>query len=216
MNNCFEKYKNIHKGKSAVLFGTGPSVNEYNDIYNLVKIGSNEIVYKPYIMDYYFIGDAGNSHRGFNSDRLAYMDYTPNIAKFYRTTTRDIKGMPSGLKDGYYYSVTDKVRSGGMLYSDITQGLGMYATISLEALQFSLYTGVKNIYLVGHDCDYTDGSFYDKDNAKLEYNRYMLNAWKVAQSWVEKNYPESFIGIINPIKLDIFPECGYDDIKENR
>ena len=215
MNDCFQEYKGKHEGKSVVLFGTGPTVDEYKDIHDVVKIGTNEIIYKPYVMDYYFIGDAGNSNRGFNSDRLAYMDYKPRIAKFYRASRRGINGMPSGLKDGYYYSVTDKVRSGGMLYSDITQGLGMYATISLEALQFALYTGVKNVYLVGHDCDYTDGSFYDKDNAKYEYNAYMINAWKIANKWVQKNYPGTFIGIINPVKLDIFQECGYKDIKEN-
>ena len=215
MNNCFEKYKNIHKGKSAVLFGTGPSVNEYNDIYNLVKIGSNEIVYKPYIMDYYFIGDAGNSHRGFNSDRLAYMDYTPNIAKFYRMDERNTKGMPDGLKDGYYYKVTDKIRTGGQFYKDIDQGIGMYASISIEALQFILYTGVSHLYLVGQDCDYRDGSFHDSDATDIN-TRFMKNCWSVARDWTEKKYPEVFIGIINPVGMMEFPECEYDDIKENR
>ena len=98
---------------------------------------------------------------------------------------------------------------------DISKGhLKAVASISFEILQFMLYCGVKNIFLVGHDCDYSDGTFAKIMIGKQQgADYYILRYWKIVKMWLLNNYPDVNIRVINPVALDIFPEATANDIK---
>ena len=87
------------------------------------------------------------------------------------------------------------------------------ASISFEALQFMLYTGVTKIYLVGHDCDYTEGTFTGTPTGRWHDAGYYIHKyWKVVKEWVEVHYPEVEIYSINPVGLSIFPTIIEEEI----
>jgi hypothetical protein len=216
LNECFLKYKDKHVGKKGILFGTAPSVNEYDEhqdkFKDFIKFGSNEIIYKPYKMDYYFIGDVGNKKRGYLSDPETYENYQPNIAKFYRTKAKKISGhltcgMPEG-KDAIYYNINFRInRSTGELQKDITEKFGAYATISLDVLQFVVYTGIKDIYLIGHDCNYSNGTFKTKCNQGASH---IVGAWDKTVEYLKEN--DVNVYSVNPVSLKIFKEVKYSEL----
>jgi hypothetical protein len=214
MNECFSEFKDKHKGQSAICFGTGQTLNKYEDKYNVVKCGSNEIIYKDYKMDYYFLGDPGSVKRGYLSDPESYDEYKPNIAKFYRKDgTKGYRGIKSKCENAIRYEI-DGQRNGGKFNKDISEGMYAFATISLECMQFLLYTGIKRIYLVGHDCNYNTGSFKSPDFRMK--NQHILSAWQKLNGFLELEYPDVEVYSINPVSLKVFKVCEFEDIKQNK
>ena len=97
---------------------------------------------------------------------------------------------------------------------DISKGsLTAVASISFEILQFMLFCGVKKIYLVGHDCNYDQGTFAKIMIGKQQGAGYWIaRYWKIVKGWVEENYPDVEIYSINPVALDIFPTVKQNNI----
>jgi len=88
------------------------------------------------------------------------------------------------------------------------------SSISFEVLQFILHTGVKNIFLVGHDCDYSNGTFAKIMIGKQQRADYYIHRyWKVVDEWIKENYPNVNIFSINPVALDIFPTKTIEEMK---
>jgi len=210
INEIFKKYKNKHIGETCIFYGTGPSINNFINNFDAIRVGTNEIIYKPYFMHYYFIGDPGNKGRGYLSDPEAYDNYNPLIAKFTRKKHYKVAGFSKGN-----YEITDRLYYDGIYYTDISQGMGCLASISMEAMQFILYAGFKRIYLVGHDCTYDHGSFWDKEQSKKIDAGQMIKAWRYMKKFIDDNYPGVSVYSINPVNLDIFPEWKQQYIIEN-
>ena len=60
--DTFGEYKNIHYGKSIVIFATGPSLNKYKPIKNIISIGVNKAcLYDKITLDYFFAADYLNT-----------------------------------------------------------------------------------------------------------------------------------------------------------
>jgi hypothetical protein len=188
VNDCLIPYKDKHKGEKALLFGTGPSLLKYDGRFNdRVKFGSNEIVHYDTLMDYYMIGDQGSNKRGYKKNPEIYHDYQPNIAKFYRiydVRNKRQKSMPEGL-EGTYYNVTHQFKNKGDLRLNLTNSFGSGCSISFELLQFIVWTGVRDIILVGMDADYHSGTFHCGE--KPGDGHYQIQMWGHAKNWAEDN-----------------------------
>ena len=222
MNNAFIPYKNKHSGETCFVFGTGPSLiqfgsSKYADkVSNSVTIGANEIIHYNINMDYYFIGDAGNAHKGFNSNPEAYIKYKPNIDKFFRSDKQVAKHIPQLPQDvqGVSYYKTSGWSFKHPLYKnlahkfnkDITKEILDCGSIILEALQFALYCGFKSIYLVGCDCDYSKGTFNTSNHIDHSLKNFMLSNWVKIKNFIDKEYPEVSIITINPVGMNLFGE----------
>lgn len=147
MNECFLKYKDIYKGRTALLMGTGITLRniinkELNPEY--IKIGVNSFVYNSYIgLDYFFAGDP-NGDKGYNKNRDIYNNYEVNEQKFYRNPFENICGFDED-NNGTNYNISGK----NLFVDDISKGMGVHTSIIFEALQFIVYTGVSRIYLIG-------------------------------------------------------------------
>ena len=216
--NPFGAYKDRHLGESAIFYGSGPTIKEFStDRKDILKIGLNEQIYLDLDLDYLLMGDTFPR----NPDKFIncfedYNEYKPNITKFIRYQLWGERGrMPAGMKHSQYYTCTLGGSPQTCLFKkDISEGsLVGVASISFEALQFILYSGVKNIYLVGHDCDYTTGTFRTQFAGQHVEGNHMLQYWPLVKDWVEKNYPDVNIYSINPVALNIFPEAQIEDIK---
>jgi len=86
--NPFIDYKNKHLGESAILFGSGPTILEFNCGQvpsNVLRYGVNDQIFLDLNLDYWFMGDAmPQIPSKFYDKFLEYNDYQPNIQKFIR------------------------------------------------------------------------------------------------------------------------------------
>ena len=223
--NCFPQGVSIaelevrdHNSKTVYVFNV-----------NITKIGTKvtfeitvnsptdlplQIVDLKLNMDYYFIGDAGNAHKGFNSNPEAYIKYKPNIDKFFRSDKQVAKHIPQLPQDvqGVSYYKTSGWSFKHPLYKNLEQSFNKdiskqmvdSGSIILEVLQFALYCGFKNIYLVGCDCDYSKGTFNTSSHIDHTLKNFMLSGWAKIKNFIDKEYPEVNIITVNPVGMNLF------------
>tara|TARA_R100000008_G_scaffold86571_1_gene80218 strand:+ start:510 stop:1229 length:720 start_codon:yes stop_codon:yes gene_type:complete len=227
--NPFGPYMNKHSGQSAVFFGSGPSILQFDFATipdEFLRFGTNDQIFLEGIdLDYWFMGDAMPQVPSKFYDRFQeYDDYSPKKQKFVRYCNwkddRKISvpnwgevprngQLPLNLKNSKYYICDSGGNPSSCLFrKDISlENLVAVASISFEVLQFILFCGVKNIFLVGHDCDYSNGTFAKIMIGKQQQaDYYILRYWKIVKDWISKNYPDVKLFSINPVALDIFPE----------
>jgi hypothetical protein len=235
--NPFTPYKNIHFGESCIIFGSGPSILNF-DITTVPKhflrFGVNDQIFLNLSLDYWFMGDAmpqvpSKFYERFNE----YNEYLPRGQKFVRycnwVDNRHITipgwgkvprngQLPMNMKNSKYY-ICDWGGNPDMCVfkEDISKGhLFAVASITFEVLQFALYCGIKKIFLVGQDCDYSQGTF-----AKIMIGQSqgagpsIIRYWKLVKDWINVNYSDVEIYSINPVALDIFPEFSFS-LKEGK
>ena len=234
--NPFGPYKNKHLNTSAVFFGSGPTILDFD--FNRIpdgflRFGTNDQIFLDGIdLDYWFMGDALPQVPSKFYERLnEYNDYTPKKQKFVRYCMWEdnrrisIPGigevprngqLPLNLKNTKYY-MCDSGGNPDVCLFNKDLGIGKMlavSSISFEVLQFILHTGVKNIFLVGHDCDYSNGTFAKIMIGKQQRADYYIHRyWKVVDEWIKENYPNVNIFSINPVALDIFPTKTIEEMK---
>jgi len=200
------EYRDRHRGEECILLGGGPTVLDFDFRHaeGRILIGSNEAVYLPVRMDYYFIGDAGSRRRGFLSDPETYRSYQPRFEYFVRNKERGAYKPIPHIPGSKRYEVTTAT-GGPFLEFDLSRPLRDRGSISFEALQFALWCGFSRIILVGHDCTYAEGSFHSPkvDRATMRWGERILNAWsRIAQDLQGRR-----IEIVRPVAMREFPEA---------
>jgi len=213
----FFRFKGVNKNKTMVLLGAGPTLNHFEPIENAMYVGLNRTflfdkvqldylfaIDKVGIQDYYrefidygagkcikFIGD---QNMGINYQIPEYvaedsnaLRYKTNIGMYPHTFTVDIDSEP----------------------------LGNFCTVSLQAMQFMLYTRPKRIYIVGIDCNMSKaghfvGKSYDcsKRNENSQQNDdNSIKYWAGLNNFVQTYYPDTEVISVNPVGLrGIFKE----------
>lgn len=209
--STFTKFNNIHHNNPAIIFGTGPTLLDYNTETPLhqdsIKVGVNSIIFHdtPLDLDYYFIQDQGITEAHPNSyykSKTQYDRYRVNIQKFYGTsshkTNKNWYLSLDDCRDGHALPYLVNVRSDYAYTSNLdTEPVGDGHTVVMSAIQFLLYTGVKKIYLVGIDCT---GARIKETKSKV----YNLKGWYKMKQWIDTLHDVSIINI-NPVGLiDIF------------
>jgi len=235
IENPFASYKEKHLGETVVFYGSGPTILSFDPTVvpdNVLKIGTNDQIFLNLDLDYWFMGDAMPQIPSKFYDRFKeYDDFLPKYQKFVRYCNwkddRDIfvhpwgkvprnGQLPLNMKNTkYYIADSDGNPSECKFKKDISIGnLSCVASISFEALQFALYAGAKKIFLVGHDSDYTNGTFRGyKIGLSQGAGPCLINYWKLVKIWVSENYPDVEISSINPVGLrGIFPEAKIENI----
>ena len=205
-NKVFEKYKDIHKGKTAALFGSGPTANLYKPIDGVdINVGCNFIGDLPLfdqrkensiLLDYYFFGDRGRS-MGKN--------FKVKSAKFGAC---EVNGSPHPL----HYSEGEVLALGAHHMSvnndnptfeiDISEKPTHGQSVIFHALNFLLYAGLSKIYIVGCDCN--DRVCFDNrpiiNSGNGSYDMYKTG-WISAKNFIEQNNLDISIISVNPVGL---------------
>lgn len=209
-NKSLGRFRNIHSGKTAILFATGPSIKNYknlDDSENYIKIGVNRIYDYPQILktlNYYYYG----SHY--------YLDilHKENIEKI--CANKNITTFAAAYEDGRSHKDINRgnisperaIELGSIPFENtlhtFTNDVEKYCTrgesIIFPPLQHILYMGFDKIYLVGCDCGFTQGkSSGDTD---------LLNLWKGFKIFKDIHYPHVKIISVNPVSL----RGWFDDI----
>jgi len=178
LNSVFLPFKDKHVGYSAILFGTGPTLKDYDfleDNGTTLKVGVNGIIAKAIPLDYYFCG-----HVDARSQLYLPMikDIPVTYAKFAyvkfngsrRSTQLDGSKLTvcmSKLEAERLGLLPYEISSNVGFHDDITKHPLVNHLISFSALQFLVYTGIKVIYLVGQDAT----NIISCDDPEIDPNR---------------------------------------------
>jgi len=207
MNEHLKKYKDCHKGETAIFYGNGPTLNDYAGGIDGVTFGTNAIIDKQGVeLDYYFVGDPG-SKNGYLDKLDKYLAFKPKIKKFHRGESNKItcfiprKEGNQGEGDEWY-KIKEKRKFG--FSADCSNFVGAGVSISFEVMQFILYMGFEKVVLIGHDANYKDGSFNSKDTRLQHGSAMLVQSWRDMHEFLRDK--PIVVYVINPVSLKIFPE----------
>jgi len=211
---AFGGYKNKYQGRDVVLVGAGPTLNNYIPIENAIHVGCNRVFLNDKIkFDYLFVSDKGgieeyydefinykkDSCIKFVGDQWGSQEYQVPHSILNKTNVKRYKHLETILHPATVFTL------------DIDcEPLGNFSTVSLQAMQFILFTNPKRIYLVGMDTNAsTHGYFKGKAYAKAhlrkisqqQYDLKQKEHWTLIKPFIDNYYPETEIISINPVGL---------------
>jgi hypothetical protein len=230
----FEHFKDCHKGETAIFFGSGPSLKQFvnRDDINHVRVGVNETIFLDFLLDYLIVGDAADPKF---YDRLQdFHDYKPKKLKLMGRDPRpnlDVIQAVGGVDGSLYYDcklVPKPARHRPEFAHDLVNDkVSRWGSISFDVVQILAWMGFKNIILVGHDCDYTEGTFHtDRKVAKTlpriggeiplpsdaTVGQKLVDHWQQISKFLNVHYPELTVYSFNPRALSCFPEISEQDM----
>ena len=206
---AFAEFKGCHTGKKIAIFATGPSLNKYKEIPDIIKIGVNKSFLKDNLkLDYLFMQDWGVREYINELDNPKY----ENIIKFFGVAPEnsfDRKDcslkhaiIPESIvlkyKARQYFQHSSYLQSEIKFYKDIeTNYIECGGTVALAAMQFALYTNPAKIYLIGCDCS---NGHYITQNGNSRFT-HLIEPWIKLKEFANIYYPDTEIISVNPIGL---------------
>jgi hypothetical protein len=202
-NSKLEKFKDLHKGKSVIIFATGPSIKRYKPFdgsESCIKVGLNRIYdYKELVedIDYYYYGShftSDSEHRE-NLKRVCSMKGITSFASAYENG-RSHKDIGRGN-----VSPEQALELGSIPFENnlmtFTNDIAKYSTLGhsiiFPPLQHMLYMGFSEVYLVGCDGGFT--------KSLASGDTHLLYWWEKFKVFKEEYYKDVKITSINPISL---------------
>jgi len=208
----FAGFRNKFAGKTVVLVGAGPSVNKFKPIKNAIYVGLNRAFLLDSVkFDYLFsIDKAGifNIYDEFIKYPCVKFVGDQNLGPQYQIPESVINKI-----DGVRRYKTDAGFSSQFVTDIEYRPLGNFNTVSLQAMQFILYTNPKRIYLVGIDCS-GNGHFTDdtkkhiksfdlaiRGESQQKWADASIVFWHQLKQFADTYYPDTEIISVNPVGL---------------
>ena len=211
--DTFKKFKNCNVGKKVAVVGAGPTLNRYKLQKDTLHIGLNRAFLKEDVeFDYLFAIDI----LGIDFCKEAFFDYRPQkCIKFIgdQNAGKDWQIPENFLYKNniYRYKTTAGFMPDRIALDIDTEPLGNYYSVSLQAMQFALYTNPNKVYLVGIDCTTRKREHFTANELTRDpmergenisnYDDYSIEAWKEIKSFANTYYPETEIISVNPVGL---------------
>ena len=221
-NSLLKQFKEKHKDQSAIVFGTGPSLEEFN--WSLlpetpnVSAGVNYIIFRDEIkLDYYF--STHYIHRPGYDPPVHYADKIIEQSWKYKNMKVFIGAAPYArwaefpiekvekMHDAIVFELTNKI-GGNYFAFDIVSMPFYNHSIIFSPLQLLLYAGVKKIYLVGCDCGgkhsciaVKDGTGKLQNKRKPNHHITFIGHWRKFLRFKMAHYPDVEIISVNPVRL---------------
>ena len=208
----FSPYKACYTGKEIAIIATGPSLNHYKQIPNTINIGVNKAFLKHDLrLQYIFMQDYGA--------------IKPYIEKITSELYKDIKkfyGIISYPRYGCNFKKDKEIIiSESIIIRHAAEKFFLYSkyplhpiqfntdidktwfadggSVIFSAMQFSLFTNPRRIYLVGCDC--SNGYFDQTSDKKIKINKTLYKSWQELKKFADIYYPETEIISVNPVGL---------------
>ena len=206
----FGSYKNINKSKDIAIIATGPSLNNYKVIDNVIYIGVNKALFFDKIKFQYIFTQDYSANKTYIE---RYNDY-PGLIKFYGRLPNNFFGskelsiqhtlIPEStiLKHNAnkYYLYSKWPTNPLYFNTDIDKTwLADGGSVIFSAMQFALFTNPRRIYLVGCDC--SNGYFDQTSDKKTKINKTLYKSWQELKKFADIYYPETEIISVNPVGL---------------
>lgn len=227
-NSLLVPFKGKHEGQSAIVFGTGSSLEQFS--WSLlpetpdISAGVNFIIFRDDIkLDYYFAAhyihdsDAPPVHYadkiversrpkmhpdGFLIPRKGMQVFigAAPYARHVEFPLADVARMHNAI----VFELTDKFGSIHFAHDLVSMPFYNHSMI-FSPMQLLLYAGVKRIYLVGCDCggkysciDVKDGTQKIHSEREFDYHVGFVDYWKEFLPFKLKHYPDVEIISVNP------------------
>lgn len=213
MHSFFKPYKNKHMGEVAYIFGSGPTVNQFQEQEPGIYIAGNNAHRNPSIRDklsYIFFLYRGYQNY-YNNTSTVYGDYCqmirdlpPNVRKFcclnFHTTMDEptVQHIRNEVSNVDFYRVDEFPPPRKI---DIETEKLWNFSIVYGMVQFAVYAGFKKIYLVGCDC--TAGYFFNPVYEGEHFHRYeyYTGKWVDMKHYLQAYHPEVQVVSINPVGI---------------
>ena len=223
-NPEIEKLKDINKGETCFIIGHGPSIR-MSDLDTISKAGiasfgmnymSDMINNSSWRPDYYVVCDKAVEDI---YEKTRWDEYTKGKCFIADMNKKFLEGNTSD-KNIRYHSIRNTVGGKTEFSDDVSRKVCFGATVAYDCIQFAVYLGFKQIYLLGMDLvpykkddvspsQYTH--FYKgNDNGKLWIN-IIVNAYESAKCYAEQHG----IKIYNATRggyLEVFERVDFDDL----
>ena len=207
----FAGYRNKFAGKTVVLVGAGPSLNKFKPIKNAIYVGLNSaLLFDKVKFDFFFTIDNGGIKKIYdkviNYDCVKFIG-DQNLGKNWQIPESVIHKIPNAKR---YKTDVGFISKFAL---DIEyEPLANFNTVSLQAMQFILYTNPAKIYLVGIDCSsaghFTDNNdnhrTFDMASRGEDVNVWANDTtkyWHQLKEFADTYYPETEIISVNPVGL---------------
>lgn len=227
-SKVFPQFKNAHLNQTAVLVATGPTLNYYTPLNNVVNFGVNKACRRADIsLDYWFVIDyhaapelldeiKDASFKKFfgqcSSSSSNHPYIRPQWGERYHFTDYMIEQQCNAYK--FYFDHPSKE-----VNRDIeSQALPDLGSCVFPALYFAVYTGIKKIYIVGCDCALN--GYFDKTAQKKDFNvENVRSGWNAFKYYIDAFHPEVELISVNPVGLkglfhDVYTESYLNDHPE--
>lgn len=226
MNEGFLPFKNTHVGDSAILFASGPTLEDFT--YGclpeppVVRVGVNSVIHRADItLDYFFCAHDSRKdpthHRTHpnHSEGAGLPDYVSAAG-----ARKDLKHIFvgtefNGAAHPQYFTEEEAAAVGATTYG-VSNDVGVDAfrwdicsfplfnhSIVFPALQFLLFTGVVRIYLVGNDCSGGHSFLFPELSSPYDAGTDdIMPHWRDFAGFVKGVRPAVEIVSINPRSLE--------------
>lgn len=213
----FAQLRNAHVGKTALFFASGVTLNDYVDVDlpSCIRVGVNAVAFASNVgqLDYYFIGDASHAILRAQKDELD--SFTPRLGKFIGRDERAKLDIPTHFPDSVMNALHYETKLRAPFAANLTKApVGRWGSISFDAAQVIAWTGVSRMVLVGHDCDYSNGSFNMNRGIGAGTAKKLQNHWALMKKFFTEHYPELEILSVNPVGLKIFPSISIEELQD--
>jgi len=231
MNEDFKKYKGCNRGKNVVLIAAGSTVNDFTPIKDAIYVGCNRaFLFNKVKFDYLFAIDKVGINKYFDE----FFEYEKeSCIKFIgdQNMGKDFQ-IPENLipLNNTHRYVTNLGIDEAMPYFPLdisTLPLYNSATVSIQAMQFILYTQPQKIYIVGVDCTCGTKQHFIGNNTNCEFrkenvyknNIISIESYKLIKDFAQTYYPQTEIISVNPIGLkgifkDVYTKAYIEKNKE--
>lgn len=202
----FSEFKACHRGKTAAVVGSGPTLNYYSQIKGIPHIGVNTSFQKEQLrLDYYFL----------NHYSLGVCEILKSYSfvKFFGNIGDDT--FPECVVEENHARRFFHSSTGRRFYTNIEYySLPGFNSVIFHALQFAIYTRPKRILLVGCDCAHT-GHFDDNSPVYGDCTAAWLDGYRCFKEFTSLHYPDTEIISVNPVGLkgmfrDVYTESYLD------
>lgn len=223
----FPKYKNINKGKTVVIVGTGPTLECYEPILEALHIAINYAVRCSNIkFDYCFYSDY--DAKGAPDFLNEILSYGNGIVSFFGMNYQRANALIPEIicerdnVEWYYVDCYDWGAFGenfdkmGKFFYPLdlsVSPLKAYGTTMFSAFQFALWSHPDKIYLVGADCSvgHANAIGYTSKAEENDDFSYLISAWRKSKEFAQAYYPDIKIVSLNPVGLKGVFEDEYTD-----
>ena len=229
----FSEFKNSNNGQDIVLIGSGPTLNFFSPQNHCVNIKycalNKAFTYDKVKYDYLFTNDFG--FLSLNDVTEEFINYEGNnCIKFLgdhngKRNWQIPESLCLKIKNCRRYKTNAWTYPSEFAFNIDTEIIGNFCTISLQAMQFLLYTNPKRVFLVGIDTTnngHFSGSEYDeavRNGEKVDdLHRWSARDWGKLKDFAEIYYPDTEIISVNPIGLKALFRNVYtrDYVKNNQ
>ena len=212
-----EKYKDIHLNKRCFIIATGPSLTEedYISLKNEITIGVNGLCLwfdKTGIETNYFVvsdEDVYDKVHSYIESAEHTISFISERVAFTRNIYNSFNLFPVDLWNRFALRDDHKRLSNNISICSYDE-----ETVVFHAIQLAIYMGIKEIYLLGTDCNYNLSKVYAVDHGKKadrSIGPRMIKSYEVVKRF-EDIYGFRVYNATRGGMLEVFPRVNFDSL----